>query len=135
MRWNEFVDRVRQYGQYTTIAEAESVIRTVLSSLGGHLEEGDRARLATTLPPEAVDVLTGQVAATRPRTAAEFVRDIALRIDGATEATARWDVSSVLSVVAEVADSAERGLVTRLIGTLPPGYALLFGRAELAPAA
>lgn len=51
---------------------------------------------------------------------------------GRDPATARWDVSSVLTALARAVDGA---LVDRLLGLLPSGYALLFGRAELVRAA
>ncbi|MER5993072.1 DUF2267 domain-containing protein [Streptomyces viridosporus] len=129
--WRELVDAVRESGQYTTRSEAESVTRVVLSALGGHVVGDERVDLARALPEEAARVVASQIPATRRLTAAEFVDSVATRIEGATPATARWDVSSVLSVLAErVGD----GLVTRILDQLPPGYALLFGRAELAPA-
>ncbi|WP_324612832.1 DUF2267 domain-containing protein [Streptomyces specialis] len=126
------MQQVRQYGQYESGSEAERVTRVVLSELGGHLTGDERADLARSLPTEAAALLVGGDPAERPLAAAEFVRDVAARFDGATEATARWDVSSVLCVVAQTADE---DLVDRVIGALPPGYALLFGRAELARAA
>ncbi|MFF9215717.1 DUF2267 domain-containing protein [Streptomyces viridosporus] len=129
--WRELVDAVRESGQYTTRSEAESVTRVVLSALGGHVVGDERVDLARALPEEAARVVASQIPATRRLTAAEFVDSVATRIEGATPATARWDVSSVLSVLAERVDD---GLVTRILDQLPPGYALLFGRAELAPA-
>ncbi|UGY92151.1 DUF2267 domain-containing protein [Streptomyces gobiensis] len=132
MRWSECVARVRQYGQYPTHAEAERVTRTVLSALGGHVVGRERVDLAQRLPREAARVLVDQVPATRQLTASEFVDSVAARIEGTTAATARWDVSSVLSVVA---DAAGDELLERMLGELPPGYALLFGRAELTQAA
>ncbi|MEV6213020.1 DUF2267 domain-containing protein, partial [Kitasatospora sp. NPDC051914] len=47
-------------------------------------------------------------------------------------ACARWDVSSVLTALAEAAGGE---LTDRLLGRLPRGYALLFGRADLTIAA
>ncbi|CAM5420816.1 hypothetical protein SALBM135S_08839 [Streptomyces alboniger] len=67
-----------------------------------------------------------------PCTAPEFVESVAARLEGATPATARWDVSSVLTALAEAVDGE---LVDRLLDLLPSGYALLFGRAELTTAA
>ncbi|MEU3949096.1 DUF2267 domain-containing protein [Streptomyces sp. NPDC029526] len=130
-RWRELVDAVRESGQYATRAEAESVTRVVLSALGGHVVGDERVELARALPEEAARVVASQVPATRPLTAAEFVDSVATRIEGATPATARWDVSSVLSVLPTLAGD---DLITRILDQLPPGYALLFGRAELSPA-
>ncbi|MEU1265275.1 DUF2267 domain-containing protein [Streptomyces cellulosae] len=130
--WRELVDAVREAGQYPTRSEAESVTRIVLSALGGHVVGDERVDLARALPEEAARVVASQIPATRQLTAAEFVDSVAARIEGATPATARWDVSSVLSVLPPLVGDE---LVTRILDQLPPGYALLFGRAELTPAA
>jgi uncharacterized protein (DUF2267 family) len=132
MTFRELVESVRATGQYATAAEAERTIRIVLSALGGHLVGDERDELAQRLPTEAARLLTEQLPVTRPLTAGEFVDNVATRIEGATPATARWDVSSVLSSLAEELDT---GLLDRILHRLPPGYALLFGRAELTPAA
>lgn len=130
--WSELIEEVRQSGQYPTTAEAERVTRIVLSALGGHVIGDERVELARVLPEEAARVIASQIPATRPLTAAEFVDSIAARIEGATPATARWDASSVLSVLPErIGDD----LLHRILRQLPSGYALLFGRAELTPAA
>ncbi|MCD7444200.1 DUF2267 domain-containing protein [Streptomyces lincolnensis] len=130
-RWADLVAAVRDAGQYPTSAEAERVIRIVLSALGGHVIGDERVDLARALPEEAARVVASQIPATRPLTAAEFVDAIAARVRGATPATARWDVSSVLSVLPSLVGD---DLVDRILLQLPHGYALLFGRAELAPA-
>ncbi|MEU5579984.1 DUF2267 domain-containing protein [Streptomyces huasconensis] len=132
MRWSELIEAVKEFGQYATAAEAERVTRTVLSALGGHVVGDERVELAAKLPVEAARLIADQVPVARQLTAAEFVESVALRLDGATPATARWDVSSVLTALAQAVDGQ---LVDRLLGLLPPGYALLFGRAELAQAA
>jgi uncharacterized protein (DUF2267 family) len=130
--WLQLTDAVREAGQYTTRAEAERVTRIVLSALGGHVTGDERVDLAQTLPREAGRVIASQIPATHPLTAREFVESVAARIEGSTPATARWDVSSVLSVLS---DHIGEPLTTRLLTQLPPGYALLFGRADLAPTA
>ncbi|MEU8029756.1 DUF2267 domain-containing protein [Streptomyces sp. NPDC049099] len=131
-RWEELTEAVREAGQYTTRAEAERVTRIVLSALGGHVTGDERVALAQALPREAARVIASQIPATHPLTAREFVDSVAARIEGATPATARWDVSSVLSVLANWVGTP---LTTRLLAQLPPGYALLFGRADLAATA
>ncbi|QEV19887.1 DUF2267 domain-containing protein [Streptomyces alboniger] len=132
MRWSELIEAVRESGQYATAAEAERVTRAVLSALGGQVVGDERVDLAGRLPAEAARVIADEVPVVRRLTAPEFVESVALRLDGATPATARWDVSSVLTTLARAVDEE---LVDRLLNLLPPGYALLFGRAELAPAA
>ncbi|MEV5881895.1 DUF2267 domain-containing protein [Streptomyces sp. NPDC052020] len=131
-RWTDLVEEVRDAGQYATTAEAERVTRIVLSALGGHVIGDERVDLAAALPEEAARIIASQIPATRPLTAAEFVDSVAARIEGSTPATARWDVSSVLSVLPPLVGD---DLITRILAQLPPGYALLFGRADLSPAA
>ncbi|MGX1270226.1 DUF2267 domain-containing protein [Streptomyces phaeoluteigriseus] len=126
--WSELIAAVRESGQYPTTVEAERVTRIVLSALGGHVTGDERVSLARALPTEAAKVIASQIPATRPQSAQEFVDTVATRIEGATPATARWHVSSVLSVLPNrIGDD----LTARVLAQLPPGYALLFGRAEL----
>ncbi|WP_425444629.1 DUF2267 domain-containing protein [Streptomyces phaeoluteigriseus] len=127
--WGELIASVRESGQYPTTAEAERVTRTVLSALGGHVTGDERVALARALPREAARVIASRIPATRPQSAQEFVDTVATRIEGATPATARWDVSSVLGVLPNLIGD---DLTDRVLAQLPPGYALLFGRAELA---
>ncbi|QTD98778.1 DUF2267 domain-containing protein [Streptomyces cyanogenus] len=130
--WLELTEAVREAGQYPTRAEAERVTRIVLSALGGHVTGDERVALAQALPREAGRVIASQIPATHPLTAREFVESVATRIEGSTPATARWDVSSVLSVLS---NHIGEPLTSRVLTQLPPGYALLFGRADLAPTA
>ncbi|MFF1451633.1 DUF2267 domain-containing protein [Streptomyces sp. NPDC058274] len=127
-RWRELVELVRRFGQYPTAAEAERRTRVVLSALGPHVVGDERVDLVRRLPEEAALLIASRVPATRKLTAAEFVESVAPRIPGATPATARWDVSSVLSVLPQLVGD---DLTDRILHQLPPGYALLFGRAEL----
>jgi len=130
--WSRLLDAVQESGQYTTTREAERITRIVLSALGGHVVGDERVALARRLPEEAARLIASQIPVTRPLAASEFVDTVATRIEGATPATARWDVSAVLSTLpALVGDD----LTARLLRHLPPGYALLFGKAELTPAA
>ncbi|MFF4019232.1 DUF2267 domain-containing protein [Streptomyces sp. NPDC001843] len=129
--WTDLIDKVQEAGRYPTRPEAERVTRIVLSALGAHVVGDERVDLARALPEEAAKLVAAQIPATRPRTAPEFVESVAARTEGATPATARWDVSSVLSVLPKLVGD---DLVTRIITQLPPGYALLFGRADLAAA-
>ncbi|MFF7282122.1 DUF2267 domain-containing protein [Streptomyces griseorubiginosus] len=126
--WTGLVEAVREAGQYATPAEAEHVTRVVLSALGDHVTGEERVDLARALPEEAARVVASRIPLNRPLSAPQFVDAVAARTEGATPATARWDVSSVLSVLpALVGDE----LVDRVLAQLPSGYALLFGKAEL----
>ncbi|MFD8227558.1 DUF2267 domain-containing protein [Streptomyces massasporeus] len=129
--WPQLIDAVRQSGRYATLPEAERVTRTVLSALGTHVTGDERVDLARALPAEAARLIAAQIPATHRLTAARFVDEVAARTPGATSATARWDVSSVLGALPPLIGD---DLTTRVLAQLPPGYALLFGRAELAPA-
>ncbi|MEW2530249.1 hypothetical protein [Streptomyces sp. NPDC047071] len=82
------------------------------------------------MPREAARVLTAQIPATRPLTGWAFVTDLAART-GASLAATRWDTGSVFAATT----CAGPGLITRILHRLPCGYVLLFGRAELTPAA
>ncbi|MFF9769785.1 DUF2267 domain-containing protein [Streptomyces sp. NPDC014636] len=130
--WLELTEAVREAGQYPTRAEADHVTRTVLAALGGHVTGDERVALAQALPPEAGRLIASQIPAAHPLTAREFVDAVATHIEGSTPATARWDVSSVLSVLSTHLGET---LTTDVLAQLPAGYALLFGRAELAAAA
>ncbi|WP_324604050.1 DUF2267 domain-containing protein [Streptomyces sp. LaPpAH-108] len=122
-------DAVRETGQYGTRTEAATVTRTVLTALAALIPLESREPLTTTLPPEAVTPLLTQPPTPHPVTARAFVDTIATRMNVPT-ATARWHVTSVLTALSQQSETA----TTRLLGCLPAGYALLFGRAELAAA-
>jgi len=128
MHWSVLVDKVRSRGRYADEEQSKQVIRAVLWEFGGHLPGGLRSELAACLPEPAAASLTDALPATQPLTGAQFVDRFACRTAEATAATARWDVGSVLSVVADLAGD---DLVERILAALPSGYALLFGRAEL----
>ncbi|MFM9698510.1 DUF2267 domain-containing protein [Streptomyces europaeiscabiei] len=129
--YEQMLEKVRYEGAYPTRERADEAIRLVLSGLGRQLTGDERADLAACLPWEAARVLTAQIPDSRPRTGWAFVKDLAART-GASLATTRWDTGSVFSAVAA---HAGPDLITRILGRLPTGYALLFGRTELTPAA
>jgi uncharacterized protein (DUF2267 family) len=130
--WDDLVDKVREAGLYPTAEQAERVTRAVLAALGEHVVGDERVDLAQALPEEAGRIVAAQVPAHQPLAAAEFVNELTRRLPNATHATARWDTTSVLGVLPELVGD---DLVHRLLGQLPPGYALLFGQAELTRAA
>ncbi|WP_175410223.1 DUF2267 domain-containing protein [Streptomyces sp. TRM64462] len=132
MRWDELVERVRTAGRYDTPAEAERVLRAVLTVLGGHVIGDERIDLVHLLPPQAGALLAAQIPVTEPVTGPEFVETVARDLAPLTVPEARWATGTVLSVIADLAGD---DLTHRLLADLPRGYALLFGRAELTPAA
>ncbi|MYZ07153.1 DUF2267 domain-containing protein [Streptomyces sp. SID2999] len=129
MQPRSLTDAVREVGQYGSAAEAESVTHTVLLALSAHLPAPERAELTALLPIEAT---LSTPLAPRPLTAREFVESVAPHIENATPATARWHVTSVLTALAQQLGTAH---TARLLAQLPPGYALLFGLADLAAVA
>ncbi|MFG2133522.1 DUF2267 domain-containing protein [Streptomyces sp. NPDC048751] len=131
MTYEQMLEKVRYEGAYPTRERAEEAVRLVLAGLGRQLTGDERVELAARLPRQAARTLTEQIPDTQPLTGWAFVKDLAVRTD-ATLATTRWDTGSVLSAVATLAGP---DLLTRILRQLPPGYALLFGRAELTPAA
>ena len=129
--YEQMLEKVRYEGAYPTRERADEAVRLVLSGLGRQLTGDERVDLAGRLPLEAARVLTAQIPENQPLTGWAFVKDLAART-GASLATTRWDTGSVLSAVA---DHAGPDLTARILHQLPTGYALLFGRAELTPAA
>ncbi|MFD9240403.1 DUF2267 domain-containing protein [Streptomyces sp. NPDC059556] len=125
LQWQTFLDWVQERGDYSSPQEAERAARTVLALLGAHLVGDVRAALAARLPETFALVLLNPLQATEPLSPERFVRATAAWIEGATERTAAWDVSAVLSVAA---DAAGEDLTARILLQLPPGYDLLFGR-------
>ena len=125
LRWQRFLDKVQERGDYSSPQEAERAARTVLGLLGAHLVGDVRAALAARLPETFALVLLNPLQAAEPLSPERFVRATAAWIEGATERTAAWDVSAVLSVAA---DAAGEELTARILLQLPPGYDLLFGQ-------
>ncbi|MFE9633364.1 DUF2267 domain-containing protein [Streptomyces sp. NPDC006463] len=127
LRWEAFLDHVQERGEYNTRDEADRAARVVLGLLGAHVLGAERAELAARLPESYALILLNPLQAAEPLSPERFVRATAAWIEGASHATAAWDVSAVLSVVA---DAAGEELTRRLLLQLPPGYDLLFGRPQ-----
>jgi len=130
MRYEEFMAKVRDRGEYTGIEEADGVTRTVLARLGQRLAGGEAKDLAAQLPVELQDVLLDISAAGQADAVGihQFLRLLAVELT-ATEETARWDASAVLSTVAEAVSG---GQLNQILSQLPSEYALLFGKPDLA---
>ncbi|RPF38336.1 uncharacterized protein (DUF2267 family) [Streptomyces sp. TLI_185] len=124
MHWDAFIAAVQERGKYPSQQEAERASRVVMALLGAHLVGEVRAELAGRLPETLAFVLLNPLQAHEPLSPDRFIRATAAWIEGATEKTATWDVSAVLSVVADIAGE---DLINRVLLQLPPGYDLLFG--------
>ncbi|MET7408843.1 DUF2267 domain-containing protein [Streptomyces parvulus] len=129
--YEQMLERVRSEGAYPTRERADEAVHLVLAGLGRQLTGDERVDLAACLPVEAARLLTAQIPDTRPLTGWAFIKELAARSD-ASLASTRWDAGSVFAAVTAHAGS---DLITRILQQLPTGYALLFGRAEFAPAA
>lgn len=125
MNRDEFLAKVRELGEYADRAETERATRAVLGLLGQRL--GDEAKdLAAQLPGDLADAVLTEGAA-ESYGEAEFLRRLASEL-GATEETARWDASAVLTTVAEAVTG---GQLNQILTRLPSGYAELFGKPDL----
>jgi uncharacterized protein (DUF2267 family) len=127
MQWDAFLSTVQERGEYPSREEAERASRIVLALLGAHLVGEARAELAARLPETLALVLLNPLQAHEPLPPERFIRATAAWIEGATEKTAMWDVSAVLSVVA---DTTGEDLMNRILIQLPVGYDLLFGHPQ-----
>ncbi|MFE2037536.1 DUF2267 domain-containing protein [Streptomyces scopuliridis] len=125
LRHEAFLDHVQERGEYKTRQEAERAARVVLALLGAHLVGDARTQLAARIPEGFALILLNPLQTAEPLPPERFVRATAAWIEGATEHTATWDVSAVLSVAA---DAAGDDLTNQILLQLPAGYDLLFGR-------
>lgn len=129
MKYDEFLARVRERGEYANRTEAERVARAVLTVLGSRIM-GDQARdLSAQLPLPIRDALAER-AGTPGRAVGtdEFLREVADQLGTASPETARWDASATLSTLAE---GISGGATNQLLSQLPSGYASMFGHPEL----
>ncbi|GAA2279649.1 hypothetical protein GCM10010430_77070 [Kitasatospora cystarginea] len=124
--YRRLLQQIRTGGRYPSDEEAERVLDAVLALLGSQLTGDERCDLAAALPERARAVFAAQIPLPRPVTAPAFVEALAHTL-GTSLTAARWDASSVLAALATLTD--------RLLAHLPRGYALLFGRADLAAVA
>lgn len=127
LRREAFLGHVKERGEYGTLEEAERAARVVLALLGAHLVGDVRAQLAARLPETFALVLLNPLQSAEPLSPERFVRATAAWIEGATDRTAAWDVSAVLSTIA---DAAGEDLLGQILLQLPTGYDLLFGRPQ-----
>ncbi|MFB7669141.1 DUF2267 domain-containing protein [Kitasatospora sp. NPDC056138] len=130
-RHRRLLRQVCTLGRYTTDEEAEHALHAVLSVLGSQLTGEERCDLAATLPDRARAVFAAQIPLPQPVAAPAFVEAVARNL-GTSLSAARWDASSVLAALADLAGDR---LTDRILAHLPRGYALLFGRADLTTAA
>lgn len=129
MDYEQFLANVRERGEYADNTEADHVSRIVLAQLGERLASGEGKDVAAQLPVELQAPLL-HAAVTPPRSSGmhEFLRRLAAELN-ATEETARWDASAVLTTVA---DAITSGQLNQVLSQLPTEFAVLFGKPDLA---
>lgn len=124
MKYQDFVARVRERGEYDSAAEAQRVISVVVTCLAERLEPDEAHQLGAQLPTELRDFLGSTVGGGLRFGVTEFLQKVSDGT-GATERTAEWDASAVLSTIA---DAVSGGELNDVLTQLPSGYASLFGR-------
>ncbi|MFC6021220.1 DUF2267 domain-containing protein [Plantactinospora solaniradicis] len=128
MRYDEFLAKVRERGEYADAAEAERVTHLVLGILAQRLHPDEAEDLAAQLPgPLAATLISAGQGGAGGFGAREFLGRVATGA-GATARTAEWDASAVLCTVTEAVSGGE---LNDVLTQLPSGYAPLFGRAGL----
>lgn len=129
MQHHEFLARVRELGEYAGQEEAAKVTEAVLGVLAQRISPGEVEDLASQLPgPLGQMPATAEPERTESFGIEEFYRRVAERT-GARPRTAEWDACAVLTTVAEAVSGGE---LNRILSRLPSGYAVLFGKADLA---
>ncbi|MGR6319508.1 DUF2267 domain-containing protein [Micromonospora soli] len=124
MKYEEFVARVRERGEYDSAAEAQQVIGIVVTALAERLAPEEARQLGAQLPAQLGDVLRTAVGGGLREGVTEFLHRVG-EGTGATERTAEWDASAVLTTIA---DAVSGGELNDVLTQLPSGYATLFGR-------
>ncbi|MEU3453500.1 DUF2267 domain-containing protein [Micromonospora sp. NPDC006766] len=124
MKYPEFVAQVRERGEYDSAAETQQVISVVVACLAERLTPDEARQLGSQLPAQLGDFLKSAPGGAPRIGVTEFLDRVSDGI-GATERTAEWDASAVLSTIA---DAVSGGELNDVVTQLPSGYAQLFGR-------
>lgn len=128
MKAHEFYALVRERGAYADSQEAQRVTTAVLGLLGRRLAGGESKDLAAQLPLELQGPLLEAEGPAQGIGVQAFLAQAAQEL-GTSAETARWDVSAVLTTVAEAVTG---GQLNQVLTQLQPGYAELFGKPDLA---
>ncbi|MFF5437799.1 DUF2267 domain-containing protein [Streptomyces achromogenes] len=124
MKLADFLDQVRDRGEYRSQEEAEHISTSVLRVLATRIPPEEADDLAALLPAPLDDVMHTHPEPPEALGREEFLRRVAAQT-GARPRTAEWDAGAVLSTVADAVPGSE---VDHLLSQLPTGYADLFGR-------
>lgn len=124
MQLEEFLNEVRDRGEYQSRDEAEHVSTAVLWVLATRIAPEEADDLAARLPAPLDEALHLERGRPESFGLEEFLWRVAEQT-GARPRTAQWDACAVLSTVA---DAVPGGRVDHLLSRLPTRYAELFGR-------
>ena len=128
MKYDEFLNKVRELGEYADRDEAEHVAHTVLGTLAPRLPADGVEHLAAQLPDPLTEPLhRGELENAESFGIEEFLDRVAAAT-GSRPMTAEWDASATLTAVAE---NVSGGELNHLLSQLPSEYATLFGHPEL----
>jgi uncharacterized protein (DUF2267 family) len=129
MKYDEFMAKVRNRGEYADREEAEQATEAVLQVLGERLTPGEAEDLASQLPGPLGEVLErARGETTENFGVTEFQRRVTER---ATPARARGGTGAASAVLSTVGEAVSGGELNQVISQLPSGYAALFGKPEL----
>ncbi len=126
MPYAAFLATVRDRGGYDA-GGAEEVTGAVISTLGQRLAPQTAEHLADQLPDPMGELLADAPARAHDWGVTEFCAQVAETL-GVEEQAAHGHARVVLGAVAEQISGGE---LNTLMGSLPAGYAALFGRPEL----
>ncbi|MET9293293.1 DUF2267 domain-containing protein [Streptomyces sp. NPDC003077] len=128
MKYDEFLARVRERGEYADRDEAAGATKAVLEVLAGRMSAKEVGDMAAQLPAPLDEIMTAvSGGGVESYGVEEFCHRVAERT-GAHDRTAQWDASAVLTTLA---DTVSPGELNQIISQLPSGYAVLFGKADL----
>ncbi|WP_255950836.1 DUF2267 domain-containing protein [Streptomyces odontomachi] len=129
MKYQAFMARVRDRGEYADRKEAAQATEAVLRVLGERLTPHEADDLASQLPGRLGEVLQGARGDTHEAFGVtEFQRRVTERAAPVRARGGAQDAHAVLSTVGEAVSGGE---LNQLISQLPSGYAALFGKPEL----
>lgn len=128
MRYEEFIERVRRYGQADSLRDAEKATEASLATLGERLSGTEIAELGAQLPKEIKRFLIEQTDLDR-FSLEEFYNRVSSRADiGHHEA-----IKMSRAVMAVLKEAVTTGLLRQILAGLPAEFGELFGQQPLSP--
>lgn len=129
MKYQAFMAKVRDRGEYADRTEAWQATEAVLHVLGERLTPREADDLAAQLPGRLGDVLEdARGDTTEAFGVTEFQRRVTER---AAPGRARGGAEDANAVLCTVGEAVSGGELNKIISQLPSGYAALFGKPEL----